>query len=142
MGSRIERAAEAHLPDDPDARLAVYEESLADLIRLYGPDGGPTAKGRANVAKQLETMGRLAEARLLWLSPSAFRKHLGRDDPMTLDVDTWLVRNLSMSGMTEPAKVGAEHLYAARLRVNGPDHKDTLWVERLLVDLGNESDGG
>jgi hypothetical protein len=143
IGSRIEKTVEARLPDDPEARLGLYEKSLADLIRVYGPDGGPTAKGRAKVAKQLETMGRLAEARLLWVEVlSAFRKHLGSDHPATLDVESWLVRNLSVSGMTEPARLGAGHLYAARLRVNGPDDKETLWVERLLVTLGDKNDGG
>jgi hypothetical protein len=72
---------------------------------------------------------------------SAFRKHLGDDDPATLDVETWLVRNLSLSSMNEPAKMGAGHLYAACRRVNGPDHKDTLWVERLLATLGDRNDG-
>jgi hypothetical protein len=144
IGSRLQTAAEDHLlPDDPEARLELYERSLADMIRLYGPDGGPTAKGRANVAKQLEAMGRLAEARLLWVEVlKAFRKHLGEDHPDTLDVESWLVQNLSSSGMTDATRLGARHLYAARLRVNGPDDKETLWVERLLVSLGDESDGG
>lgn len=143
VGSRVEKAAEALLPENPEKRLEWYEASLRDQIRLYGPDGGPTARCRANVAKQLESMGRLAEARLLWMEVlSAFQKHLGKDHPATLDVESWLVRNLSSSGMTEAARMGARHLYAARLRVNGPDDKETLWVERLLVSLGDQEDGG
>jgi hypothetical protein len=38
--------------------------------------------------------------------------------------------------------MGARHLYAARLRVNGLDDKETLWVEPLLVSLGEQEAGG
>jgi hypothetical protein len=136
IGGRLGDAIEARLPEDPNARLELLETSLSDQIKIYGPDGGPTAKVRSLIAKQLEAMGRYAEARLLWVEVlTASRKHLGDDAPDTLDAETWLVRNLVISGMSDAARSGAQHLYAARLKVNGPDDKTTLWVERLLVNL-------
>ena len=46
-----------------------------------------------------------------------------------------------MSRMTEPARTGAKHLYAARLRVHGPDDENTfglndsswLWATRAAA---------
>jgi len=52
-------------PDPDQAALERTEAFLARAIRLFGPDGGPTAGAKADVASQLEKMGRLTEAQLL-----------------------------------------------------------------------------
>jgi hypothetical protein len=142
IGNRVVRTAETHLlPDDGEARLELLEESLGDQIRIFGPDGGPTADARARVAKQLEAMGQMAEARLLRVEVlTTYRKHMGEDHPTTLIMEAWLVNNLYLSGMTESARMGAKRLYEARLRVSGPDDENTLWVKRMLVALGSLGD--
>jgi hypothetical protein len=53
--------------EDPEKLLRQREDLLATQIRVFGPDGGPTANARADVAEQLEAMGRFPEARLLRL---------------------------------------------------------------------------
>jgi hypothetical protein len=46
VGSRVERATEALLPEDHEARLEWDKKSLVDLSRLYGPDGGLQRRAR------------------------------------------------------------------------------------------------
>jgi hypothetical protein len=48
--------------DVPEELLWVSEDVLAIQIRVFGPDGGPTANARRDVAANLERPGRFTEA--------------------------------------------------------------------------------
>ena len=80
----------------PEQALEMAEKHLHRQIRIYDPDGGPTAVGRADVAARLEALGRLDEARLLGI-------------------------NLTKSGRPDEARIILVHVYDERRRILGPE---------------------
>lgn len=127
----------------PEFRLDYMEDSLATVIRKFGPDSGPAARGRASVANQLESMGRLAEARLLREEAlAAHRRNVGDDDEQTLVAEGWLAVNLVKSGLREEAKAHFSHVYEVRLRTLGLEHELTQWIGRWLASTDTEGDSG
>jgi Tetratricopeptide repeat len=83
--------------EDPEGLLEKAEDLLALQIRVFGPDGGPTANAREDVAERLEKLGRFIEARPLREEVlAARRRHLGDEDPDTLSAEEWLGWNLDI----------------------------------------------
>lgn len=121
----------------PEETLEAYERYLRRQIRIYGPDGGPTAVGRANVATKLEDLGRFDEARLLREAVVAgYRRHLGGEHIYTLSAELALGINFKNSGMSEEAMHLFAHVYEERKRQLGPDDEATLTASRWLAAMG------
>jgi eukaryotic-like serine/threonine-protein kinase len=126
----------------PEEALEAAEKGLALQIRLYGPDGGPTAASRGDVARQLERMGRLTEARLLREeSLAAYQRRLGVEHRYTLDAELWLGMNLKAAGLPEEARSHFVHVCEVRRRILGPDDEQTHLAERFLASLGDMGSG-
>jgi hypothetical protein len=120
----------------PEQALEMAEKHLHRQIRIYGPDGGPTAVGRANVAARLEALGRLDEARLLRQEVfDGYARHLGGDHPYTLSAELALAINLTKSGRPDEARIILVHVYDERKRILGPDDDATQTVSRWLATL-------
>lgn len=131
---RAEKSADFGTPEEA---LEWYEKSLRRQIRIYGPDGGPTAVGRAHVATKLEDLGRFDEARLLREAVVAgYRRHLGDEHVYTLSAELALGINLQRSGMTDQARRVLIHVYEERKRILGPDDEATLTASRWLAAMG------
>jgi hypothetical protein len=123
----------------PEFRLDYLEDSLATVVRKFGPDSGPAARGRAAVANQLESMSRFTEARLLREEAlAAHRRNVGDDDDQTLVAEAWLAANMMKSGLREDAKAHFRHVYEVRLRTLGPEHEGTKRIGRWLASLEGE----
>jgi Tetratricopeptide repeat len=121
---------------DPEVVLELAEDALARSIRVFGPDGGPTAGGRAQVAEQLERMDRYSEARLLREEVlAADRRNLGAEHQYTLNAELDLAVNLTNSGSPEEASLLCSHVIQVRESVLGPEHAETLSAKRLLTDI-------
>jgi hypothetical protein len=117
------------------------EEALAIAIRRSGPDSGPAARGRGEVATQLEKMGRFTEARLLREETyAAYRRNAGDDDEQTLIAETLLGLNMREAGLREEARGHFRHVYEIRLRTLGPEHELTQWTERWLASTERGDD--
>jgi hypothetical protein len=142
IGRWAERNAERLAQNEsPEWRLRVVENALARAIRRFGPASGPAARGRAEVAKQLEIMGRLSEARLLRQEAlAAHRLNLGADDEQTLVTEALLALNMRRSGLLEEAKAHLTHVYDVRLRTLGPEHELTQWTGRSLASVDGQGD--
>lgn len=123
----------------PEKALEVAEKHLHRQIRIYGPDGGPTAVGRANVATKLEAFGRHDEARLLRQEVAAgYERHLGADHPYTLSAELALGINLTKSGMSDEARRVFAHVYEERKRILGPDDDATKTASRWLATVDQD----
>ena len=126
----------------PEEALEAAESGLTLQIRLYGPDGGPTAASRGDVARQLEQLGRLTEARLLREeSFAAYQRRLGDEHRYTLDSELWLGMNLKPSGLPHDARSHFAHVCEVRRRILGPDDQQTQLAERFLASLGDMGSG-
>jgi hypothetical protein len=122
--------------DPPEKALERAEGNLAMTIRVFGPDGGPTAGARAEVASKLESMGRFAEARLLRESVlEAHRHHNGPEHLDTLTAELWLAFNLCKQHMLGEAKPLVVHACEGRRSLLGPDDERTMQAEKLLSQL-------
>lgn len=120
--------------EDPEHVLERRQKVLDRQIRVHGVDGGPTANARGDVAKQLEKMGRLVEARVLWEEAlAAYRRHRGPDDRYTLECEAWLASNLMRSGLYGEARPLLAHVCDVRSRELGPDDEDTKDAFRQLA---------
>jgi Tetratricopeptide repeat len=120
----------------PEESLEAAEDILRRQIRIFGPDGGPAAVGRANVAKKLEDLGRLDEARLLRREVVAgYKRHLGDGHIYTLSAELALGINLKTSGMSDEARDLFTHVHEERTRVLGPDDEATLTASRWLTSM-------
>jgi hypothetical protein len=125
--------------ESPEQRLKRMESALAMQIRIFGPDGGPTARARAAVAEQLEGMGRLTEAQLLRQAVlNANRRHLGDEHPHTLIAEGWLAINLRDQGLGEAARPLFKHVYEVRRRTLGPGDQQTVQAERYLASVDDD----
>ena len=128
------RCADATL--SPAEALALAEKTLARVIRIYGPDGGPTAVNRAHVARRLEALGRYDEARLLRQDVvAAYQRHFGIDNQHTLSAELALGINLAKSGMTDDARTMFTRVCEGRSRVLGPNDEATKSANRWLASL-------
>jgi hypothetical protein len=121
--------------EDPEHVLERRQKVLDRQIRVHGVDGGPTANARGDVAKQLEEMGRLVEARVLREGAvAAYRRNRGADDLFTVDSEEWLAANLMKSGLSGEARPLVVHICEVRLRALGPaDEKTERACRRLAV---------
>jgi hypothetical protein len=129
-GKTSERLSQDQTPEESLKRA---EAALALMIRTHGPDGMPTAMGRARVAWQLEKMDRYTEARLLREEVlAAHRHHLGEEALSTLTSEENLAFNLNGAGMRDDARAHCIHVAEVRRRVLGADNKDTQRANRLL----------
>jgi hypothetical protein len=128
-----ERALEKlHAKQDPESVLALYEKSLERQIRVHGVDSGPAANARGDVAKQLESMDRLDEARVFRQETfDAYTRNRGVEDPYTLGAEEWLAVNLARCGLTADAIIHIEHVIEVRTQTYGPDHQDTVEAREL-----------
>jgi hypothetical protein len=125
--------------ESSEQRLKGMESVLATQIRIFGPDGGPTARARAGVAEQLERMERLTEAQLLRHEVvNANRRHLGGEHPHTLIAEMWLAINLRDQGLGQDARPLFEHVYEVRRRTLGPVDLQTVQAERYLASIEDE----
>src|ERR1022692_5351164 len=80
--------------DSPEKKLERAEKTLSTQIRMFGPDGGPTANARARVATVLERMDRFIEAGFLRDEVlAANRHHLGTEHVRTLMAEMGLAYN-------------------------------------------------
>jgi hypothetical protein len=123
----------------PEWRLRTLENGLARVIKKFGPDSGPAARGREAIAQQLEIMGRFAEARYLWQEALvAHRRHVGDDDERTLLTEELLAANIRRSGLREEARAHFLHVYEVRLRTLGPEDELTQRTERWLASIDDE----
>jgi hypothetical protein len=120
--------------EDPEARLRWTDSWIARLLRLFGPNGAPTARARADAAKQLEALDRLEEARpLRELAADAYRRNLGDEHPLTLRQEEWLAINLSKSGLLIESRTLLRHVEEVRLRTLGEANDETLRARLWLA---------
>lgn len=125
----------------PEWHLKMYEGALAAAIAKFGPDSGPAARGRGEVALQLESMDRFNEARLLREEIfDAHRRNLGDDDEETLVAEAWLALNMMKFGLRVEANEHFRHVYEVRLRTLGPEHELTQWTGRWLASTDSDGD--
>jgi hypothetical protein len=142
LGTRIRQVAYKVLAHrDPADNLMIAEDVLAKQLRRFGPDGGPTANARAEVAKRLEILGRFVEARVLREEVvAANRRHRGNDDLYTLAAEEWLAFDLVQCGMRDEASELYSHVYEVRLRDIGPDDARTAHARANLAAMGASTD--
>jgi hypothetical protein len=121
---------------DPEDRLQVAEAALASVVRRRGGDSPLAAQARAEVARRLEDLGRLTEARLLRENAVATYSHVfGSDHPSTLTHKLMLVRNQHGARSFEEARLMAVDVHNVSLQVLGGDHETTKraedWIRRI-----------
>jgi tetratricopeptide (TPR) repeat protein len=132
----------ANFDSNPEDALESAERSLQRAIRIYGPDGGPTAVCRGEVAKRLEALGRWDEARTRREEAlDAYRRRLGDEHRYSLDAEMFLGDNLRNAGLTELARKYYLHVCEVRRRTLGPGDSQTQLAERCLDSLGGNGDG-
>jgi hypothetical protein len=130
-----------HLDETPEEAVTSTEKLVAVQIRLFGEDGGPTSRARADLARALESAGRPIEARVLWEQVVlAHRRNRGPEDEQTLDAELWLVSSLARQGMYEDALPLAVHVRDGRRHIKGIKSNDIAkadqWVTTLTKALG------
>jgi hypothetical protein len=128
IGERLDHLRDRLEKDqDPEARLRWTESWLARLLRLFGPNGAPTTRARADAAKYLEAMDRFEEARPLREQVAdAYRRNLGDEQPDTLISEEWFAINLSRCGMLMESRALLSHVLEVRLRTLGDADDQTI----------------
>ena len=107
--------------------IPLYEQVLADSVRVLGDDHPDTLTSRNNLAAAYQAAGRLAEAIPLYEQVLADRgRVLGPDHPSTLTSRNNLAAAYQAAGRLAEAIPLYEQVLADRGRVLGPDHPDTL----------------
>ena len=107
--------------------IALYEQVLADRIRVLGPDHPDTLSSRNNLASVHQKVGCHGEAIALYEQNLADRlRVLGPDHSDTLSSRNNLAYAYESGGRLEEAIALYEQVLADRTRVLGPDHSDTL----------------
>ncbi|MFF0706192.1 FxSxx-COOH system tetratricopeptide repeat protein [Streptomyces tendae] len=127
---------------DETGAVAVIEQLLPDIERVWGPDDPNTLSARIDLAGWRGNAGDAAGAVALieQLLPDMVRV-LGTDHPHTLAARANLAKNRGMAGDAAGAADAAAELLADRIRVQGPDHRGTLATRReLALLLGNAED--
>jgi Tetratricopeptide repeat len=130
-------------PEGFDKLIVLQERILANAIRRFGPDGGPTANVRHHLANTLERSGRLDEARVLHEEVlAANRRHRDPEDPNVLAAEEHLAVNLFHSGMLDEARPLFTHVRDARERKLGSDDPTTQRPGKWLAAMGRRGDRG
>ena len=107
--------------------IALYEQVLADRIRVLGPDHPDTLSSRNNLAYAYESAGRLKEAIVMLGGALADSlRVLGPDHPGTFIVRNNLAYAYESAGRLEEAIALYEEVLAVRMRILGSDHPHTL----------------
>jgi Tetratricopeptide repeat len=134
------KAAQRDGDKDPEQLLADKEALLATCIRIFGVDGGPTARGREGVAAALTSLGRHSEALALRKEVvSANERNLGDRHEYTLDSQLSYARSLHAVGDHSDAIDLCRNVLAVREEQLGVDHEDTKRTKRVLDRLVAET---
>ena len=117
-----------------DDAVELYEQVLADRMRVLGPDHPNTLEARNNLAGAYDDIGRFSEAIELYERVLADQERvLGPDHP-----DTLITRNNLAGAYKDVGRFGeAIELYkrvlADQERILAPDHPDTLTARNNLA---------
>ena len=107
--------------------IPLFEEVLADRVRVLGDDHPDTLTSRGNLAAAYYSAGRVGEAIALFEEVLADRvRVLGEDHPDTLVSRNNLAYAYESAGRLGEAITLYEQVLADRVRVLGADHPDTL----------------
>jgi hypothetical protein len=126
---------------DETGAVAVIEQLLPDMVRVWGPDDPDTLAARSDLAGWRGNAGDAAGAVALieQLLPDMVRV-LGADHPNTLAARANLAKNRGLAGDAAGAAGATAELLADRIRVQGPDHRGTLVTRRELARLLGEAE--
>ena len=114
--------------------IALFEQVLADRIRVLGEDHLQTLTSRNNLAGAYEGAGRLTEAIALYEQVLADRiRVLGKAHPNTLTSGNNLACAYRSAGRLTEAIALYEQVLADSIRVLGEDHPDTLMLRNNLA---------
>ena len=114
--------------------IALYEQVLADRIRVLGPDHPDTLSSRNNLASVHQKVGCHGEAIALYEQNLADRlRVLGPDHSDTLSSRNNLAYAYESAGRLKEAIVMLGGALADSLRVLGPDHPGTFIVRNNLA---------
>ena len=114
--------------------IALFEEVVADSVRVLGPDHSDTLTSRNNLAYAYDSAGRVGEAIALYEEVLTVRTRvLGPDHPDTLSSRNNLAYAYESAGRLEEAIVMLGGALADSLRVLGPDHPGTFIVRNNLA---------
>ena len=114
--------------------IELYEQVLADRVRVLGPDHPDTLTTRNNLAGAYYFAGRFGEAiELLGRVLAERERVLGPDHPDTLTTRNNLAFAYHSAGRFDEAIELYERVLAEQERVLGPDHPDTLTVRNNLA---------
>ena len=107
--------------------IALFEQNLADRLRILGPNHPDTLTSRHNLAGAYQRAGRLGEAIPLFEQVLADRARvLGDDHPHTLASRNNLAAAYESAGRLDQAITLYEETLANTTRILGPDHPHTL----------------
>ena len=118
-----------------DEAIPLYEQVLADSVRLLGDNHPHTLAFCHNLAGAYQAAGRLGEALPLYeevLADSV--RLLGDNHPDTLTSRNNLASAYQQAGRLEEALPLYEEVLADRARVLGDNHPDTLASRNILAD--------
>ncbi|EFW09050.1 hypothetical protein HMPREF9005_1977 [Actinomyces sp. oral taxon 178 str. F0338] len=116
--------------------IALFEEVLADSLRILGHDHIDTLVFRGNLAGTYQVVGRFDEAISLYEEAVADSVRIfGSDDLATLSVRSNLAGALLAVGRVGEAVVMFRELLADRLRVFGADHSVTIVARKSLAGV-------
>ena len=114
--------------------IALFEQVLADRIRVLGKDHFQTLTSRNNLAGAYEGAGRLTEAIALFEQVLADRiRVLGKAHPHTLTSGNNLACAYRSAGRLTEAIALYEQVLADSIRVLGEEHPDTLMLRNNLA---------
>ena len=128
-----------------DDAVELYEQVLADRMRVLGPDHPNTLEARNNLAGAYDDIGRFSEAIELYERVLADQERvLGPDHPDTLTTRNNLAVAYHSAGRFGEAIELCERVLFERERVLGSDHPDTLITRNNLAgayeDVGRFSE--
>ena len=114
--------------------IALFEQNLADRLRILGPNHPDTLTSRHNLAGAYQRAGRLDDAITLYEKTLANRTHaLGPDHPDTLASRNNLAGAYQSAGRLDDAITRFEEVLADSTRILGPDHPHTLACRNNLA---------
>ena len=114
--------------------IDLFEQVVADRLRVVGPDDPDTLSSRHNLASAYQAAGRVEDAIDLYERVLADRlRMLDPDHPNTLASRHNLAYAYAANGRAAEAIDLYEQILGDRLRVLGPDHPDTLSSRQNLA---------
>ena len=114
--------------------IALFEEVVADSVRVLGPDHSDTLTSRNNLAYAYDSAGRPDKAVALFEEVVADSvRVLGPDHSDTLTSRNNLAYAYDSAGRVGEAITLFEEVLADSVRVLGPDHSDTLTSRNNLA---------